>query len=125
MKTRDHLKKAITRIVELEKKDISNTERINQLELKLALIISKLDQLGDQEPDDDDNDSLDDKWEKTGKDDIPADGSKPPVLSSQRQSNTKNVDTNVQENREGRSGEVQGPDDDLDSELQQNILSYK
>ena len=33
MKTREHLKKAITHIVELEKKDVSNTERINELEL--------------------------------------------------------------------------------------------
>ena len=34
MKTREHFKKAISRIVELEQKEVKNSERINQLELK-------------------------------------------------------------------------------------------
>ena len=69
MKTREHLKKAISRIVELEQKEVKNSERINQLELKLAIVLSKLDQLENQEPEEEDTDSLDDKWEKTDRDD--------------------------------------------------------
>ena len=101
MKTREHLKKAIARIVELEQKEVKNAERINQLELKLTLVISKLDQLGAKESDDEDIDSLAEKWDTAGKDDPKLEGSKPLGSPSTNLSKPKTVGFDVQENLGG------------------------
>ena len=129
MKTRDHLKKAISRIVELEQKEVKNSERLNQVELKLAIVLSKLDQLENQLPEEEDNDSLDEKWEKSEKDDkaekedTQPEGSKPPGASSNNQSRTKLTDVIVQDHSGGRSGGHQGPDteDNLEPDNQHGI----
>ena len=123
MKTREHLKKAIARIIELETKETQHEERINQLELKLTLVISKLDQLGEKDSEDEDLDSLDDKWKTAGKDDSQPEGPKPPGSPSTKVSKSKTVDFDVQGNLGGRSGGLlnSGHDDDLDSENQHGI----
>ena len=116
MKTQDHLKKALSRIVELEQKEVKNSERINQMELKLAIVLSKLDQLENQVPEEEDTDSLDEKWERTDKndkaekEDSQPEGSKPPGASSNYQSRTKLTDVIVQDHPGGRSGGHQDPD---------------
>ena len=61
-KTRDHLKRAITRIVELEERDAKQEERINQLELKMTLMSSKLETLEERPPLSDVVDSIDEQW---------------------------------------------------------------
>ena len=126
MKTREHLKKAIARIIELEKKETQHEERINQLELKLTMVISKLDQMGEKESDDEDLDSLEDKWKATGKDESQPEGSKPPGSPSTKVSKSKTVDFDVQENLGGRSGGLQnsGLEDDLDSESQHSKVLH-
>ena len=116
MKTREHLKKAITRIVQLEEKEAKNTDRINKLELNLTTVISKLEQLGNVQSDEEDHDSLAENWDKAEKDDPQPGGSKPPVITSINTRRTNRGDIDVQEYPGGRSEgpHCQGTDAYLD-----------
>ena len=100
-RTRDHLKKAITRIVTLEERDIKQEERINQLELKMTLMSSHLESLGEQLQLSDAADSIDEQWTAEKEVDTKR-GTHLPGESAAQEKGTENV-SHAQKQRGGRS----------------------
>ena len=108
-KTREHLKKAIARIVALEEKDIMREERINQLELSFTLMTSKIEKLEHQAEGSDAEDSIDEQWKPTEEDnkkeEIPPPGK--PSVHKQR----SNDEPPAQRRPGGRSQLSPSPDE--------------